>query len=67
MAARAVARTPWRWLIVLYPGLSTWVVVATGSHYWLDGVAGGLLLCLALLAVHRLARPGDSDPAADVE
>jgi PAP2 superfamily len=62
-----VARTPWRWLMVLYPCLTTWVVVATGNHYWLDGVAGAVVLCLALFAVHRLTRSGDSDPAVHVQ
>ena len=39
---------------MIYPGITTWVVVATGNHYWLDGVAGAALLCVALAAVHRL-------------
>lgn len=52
-----VARSPGRWLAVVYPGITTWVVVATGNHYWLDGIAGALALCLALLAVSRV-RPG---------
>jgi PAP2 superfamily len=51
-----VARTPWRWLAVVYPAVTTWVVVATGNHYWLDGVVGVLLLALALGVVHRIDR-----------
>ena len=31
-------RSPWRWLAVLYPLLTTWVVVVTGNHYWADGI-----------------------------
>jgi PAP2 superfamily len=53
-----VARSPWRWLAVVYPGVTTWVVVATGNHYWLDGIAGALALGLALLAVSRVRPAG---------
>jgi hypothetical protein len=37
-----------RWLAVLHPMATTLVVVVTGNHYWLDGIVGVLLLCLAL-------------------
>jgi hypothetical protein len=62
-----VARSRWRWLALVYPGITTWVVVATGNHYWLDGVAGVLALALALVAVrHRPVRsvPAPSDTGA---
>jgi PAP2 superfamily len=38
----------WRWLAVLYPMLTTLVVVVTANHYWLDGVVAGLLVAGAL-------------------
>jgi len=39
-----VARTRWRWLILIHPLLTMLVVVATGNHWWLDGIVGcGLL------------------------
>lgn len=37
-------RSPWRWLIVLYPIVTTLVVVLTGNHYWGDSIVGGLLV-----------------------
>lgn len=57
LAVLLVARSRWRWVAVAYPALTTYVVVVTGNHYWLDGVVGVLLLCLALATVGRL-RPG---------
>jgi hypothetical protein len=38
----------WRWLAVLYPALTTLVVVVTANHYWLDGVVAGILVAGAL-------------------
>ncbi|HEY2521367.1 MAG TPA: phosphatase PAP2 family protein [Streptosporangiaceae bacterium] len=48
IAVVGAARSRWRWLAVLYPVLTTLIVVITANHYWLDGVAAGLLVCLAL-------------------
>jgi hypothetical protein len=38
------ARGRWRWLAVLYPILTLWVVVVTGNHFIIDGVAAMVLL-----------------------
>jgi hypothetical protein len=40
--------SPWRWLAVLYPVLTTTVVVITANHYWLDGAAAAILVAGAL-------------------
>ncbi|MFL6073505.1 MAG: phosphatase PAP2 family protein [Mycobacteriales bacterium] len=47
-----------RWLAVPYPVTTTLVVVITGNHYWLDGIVGVALLCLAL----RLSTAPVCDP-----
>lgn len=61
------ARTPWRWLAVGYPAVTISVVVITGNHYWLDGIVGVLLLCLAVVAVRLATRPAtEPGPAAAV-
>jgi hypothetical protein len=31
-------RSRWRWLILLHPVITVFVVVATGNHYWADGI-----------------------------
>ena len=55
--------TRWRWLWVLHPVLTVLVVVATGNHYWLDGMVGAALV-LTALAVTRPTRRGPDTIAA---
>lgn len=43
-------------LFVAYPALMTYVVVATGNHFWLDGAAGAAVAALAFGAATLLAR-----------
>lgn len=40
------AGTAWRWLALIYPVMTMWVVVVTGNHFIMDGA-----VALALLAV----------------
>jgi len=54
--SRLVRRRPAKVLWMLYPLLITWVVMATGNHYLLDAVLGGVTAVLAGLAARRLAR-----------
>jgi PAP2 superfamily len=48
--------SPWRWLTLLHPAVTTGVVVATANHFWVDAIAAGALLALAL-AVVRPSQP----------
>jgi hypothetical protein len=41
-------RTPWRWLALLYPLVTLWVVVVTGNHFIIDGVVSILLLAVSV-------------------
>jgi hypothetical protein len=43
-----VSPSPWRWLILLHPIVTSIVVVATANHFWLDGIVAGVILGLAL-------------------
>jgi PAP2 superfamily len=52
-AVITVSRSRWRWLAAGYPLLTLLVVVVTANHFWLDGIAAGLLVA-AVLAVQRL-------------
>jgi PAP2 superfamily len=64
------ARSRWRWLALLYPVATTLAVVVTANHFWLDGVAAGLLLALVLLvrfAVSRLAGAGQGRASGSAE
>ena len=52
----AACRTRWRWLWLLHPVTTLFVVVSTANHYWLDGLAGSVLVVGALW----LTRPSPS-------
>ncbi|MEV0640761.1 phosphatase PAP2 family protein [Streptomyces sp. NPDC050619] len=45
-------RSRWRWLWLLHPLLTLLVIVGTANHYWLDAIAAGALLGLALAVIH---------------
>src|SRR5256884_2305770 len=55
IAVITVSRNRWRWLAAAYPVLTLLVVVVTANHFWLDGIAAGLLVILVLM-VQRAAR-----------
>ena len=50
------ARSPWRWLALLYPALTTLAVVVTANHYWMDGIVAGLILAAVLLIQTGVSR-----------
>ena len=50
----AACTTRWRWLWLLHPAVTVFVVVSTANHYWIDGIAGSALVLAALW----LTRPG---------
>lgn len=43
-----VARSRWRWIGPVHAVVTVLVVVVTGNHYWMDAIAGGLLVLLGL-------------------
>jgi PAP2 superfamily len=45
----------WRWLGPAHAGLTTFVVVATANHFWLDALVAGALLACCLLGQQQLA------------
>jgi hypothetical protein len=55
IAVITVSRNRWRWLAAAYPVVTLLVVVVTANHFWLDGIAAGLLVALVML-VQRAAR-----------
>ncbi|MEY4136986.1 MAG: hypothetical protein RL205_1114 [Actinomycetota bacterium] len=67
-----VARSPWRWLAVIYPIATLWVVVVTGNHFIIDGVVAYLLLAAAagITCLFPSQRPvrwsSDKGPKEDV-
>ena len=55
VAVVGASRSRWRWLAVLYPVMTTLIVVITANHYWLDGVAATILV-VGALAVQKAGR-----------
>ncbi|HVV29419.1 MAG TPA: phosphatase PAP2 family protein [Mycobacteriales bacterium] len=53
LAVIRISRSRWRWLAILHPLITIFVVVATGNHYWLDCAVGLLLLAMAAMVVYR--------------
>ncbi len=51
-----VSTSRWRWLILLHPVATIFVVVATANHFWMDGIAAGLLMAVALPVTDALER-----------
>src|SRR6266576_4955154 len=62
-------RWRWRWLAAAYPVLTLLVVVVTANHFWLDGIAAGLLVALVLVVQQaaRGLRSGKSSEGAQVK
>ncbi len=65
-AAVRVSASRHRWWVLAHPALTTFVVVATANHFWLDGIAAAILLVLAIAAV-RLADRGLGRAAVRVD
>jgi hypothetical protein len=50
LVATAVVLTStsrWRWAVIAHPVVTIWAVVATGNHWWLDGIVAIALLGVA--------------------
>ncbi|WP_280251346.1 phosphatase PAP2 family protein [Nocardia abscessus] len=56
VAVVAATGTPWRWLALAHPALTTLVVVGTANHYWLDAIVAVVLLAVAA-ALHPFVVP----------
>lgn len=49
-------RRPWsRALVLAYPAITTFAIVVTANHYWLDAAGGAMVLSLGALVGFRLA------------
>jgi hypothetical protein len=52
-AVITVSRSRWRWLAIAHPVITTYVVIVTANHYWIDGVAAVALLAVILAGLRR--------------
>jgi hypothetical protein len=53
-AVIAVTRSRWRWLALLHPLITVYVIAVTANHYWLDAVAALLLLAAVYFGGRRI-------------
>lgn len=56
LAVIATSGSRWRWLVVAHPVLTTYAVVATANHFWLDGIVALILALGAFAALPERAR-----------
>jgi hypothetical protein len=56
IAVITTARSKWRWLVVLYPVMTTLAVVVTANHFWLDGIGAAVILLVVLAGQSRARR-----------
>lgn len=40
----------WRWMILLHPVITVFVVVGTGNHFWADGIVAAAVVAIVLTA-----------------
>jgi hypothetical protein len=55
-AVISVSRSRWRWLILLHPLITVYVIIVTANHYWSDGIVA-IALIAASLAGQAVVRP----------
>jgi PAP2 superfamily len=69
IAVITTSRRRWRWLAAAYPVITLLVVVVTANHFWLDGIAAGLLVALILMGQRtvRGLRSGKSSEGPQVK
>ena len=56
VAVIQVSPSRWRWLVLAHPVLTMYVVVVTGNHFWLDGIAAAILVAASLALVDGAGR-----------
>ena len=58
-AVITLGRSPWRWLILVHPVATIFVVAATANHFWLDGVVAIAILVLCVVGQRVVRRALD--------
>ena len=49
------SKSKWRWLVLIHPIITFWAVVATGNHWWADGIVAWILLAAAIGVLETLS------------
>ena len=68
VGAIQVSTSRWRWLVLLHPVLTMYVITVTANHYWLDGIVEAVLLWAIMVAQARMRRRrSDADAGGEDE
>jgi hypothetical protein len=62
----SVSTSRWRWLGLAYPALTMIVVVATGNHFWADGIVGAAVVAVVVLADWLVRRTRVAHPMEEL-
>jgi PAP2 superfamily protein len=62
-AVVTISNSRYRWLALLHPVLTVFVVVATGNHFWMDAIVAVALLIASNAAVALAMRPDHRNAA----
>lgn len=49
-AVGLISTSPWRWLVLLHPVITVYVVTATANHWWADGIVSAALVAVVAAA-----------------
>ena len=49
-----VSTSPWRWLILLHPFVTVFVVVVTANHFWADGLVAAVIFAAVFAAAQAV-------------
>lgn len=60
----AATRSRWRWLWAVHPVVTVLVVICTGNHYWLDALAGVVVVGVALWLARVRQAPRGTVPGS---
>lgn len=56
-----LSKSRYRWWALAHPLITIFVVVATGNHFWMDGIVAAVLLLASVALVARTMRSNDRD------
>ena len=57
----------WRWITLAHPAITTFVVVVTANHYWLDALVSAALLAITFAITKRPADPAHTPSASPTD
>lgn len=57
-----ITKAPWRWIGVVHAAITSFAVVVTANHYWVDGLVALAMVIVAVRVVDRRTAPATAAP-----